>query len=94
MAAAGRKPPTQAEVMVLFVALACFGCLVLHALVTGWVWIPGRSGWPASMGYWTSRVDDPRNYFTYLAIIGAATLGLLVGALVRSRQLQAQNPRR
>lgn len=78
----------------MFAVLALFGCIVLHALVTGWVWIPGRSRWPSSMGYWTSRAEDPRNYFTYLAIVGAATLGLLVAVVVRLRQFPGSGRRR
>ena len=88
-----RKPVTALEPVLLFIGAAGLGCMVLRALVTGWVWIPG-SRHSFRDGYWTSRTDDLNNYLVYLVIIGAATLVVLAMAIARLRQFNRQTPGR
>lgn len=85
------KPVTALEPVLLFIGAAAFAMIVLHALVTGWVWIPGsRRG--GGTGHWTSRVDDMGDYLTYITIVSLAGIGVFAMAVARLRRFNAQVP--
>lgn len=86
-----QKPVTAMEPALLFVGAAVFAAIVVHALLTGWVWIPG-SRHSTGNGHWISRTDSLGDYLVYVAIIGAATLGVLAMAVDRLRRFNAQRP--
>lgn len=79
--------------MLLVIGAACLGAIVLAALVTGWVWIPGARGSSGS-GYWSHRADDMGGYVTYVVIISLAALGVLAMAVHRMRRFKRQTQRR
>ena len=88
-----RRVVTAAEPILLLVAVAVFGAILICGLISGWVWIPGSTR-GSGVGYWASREENLGNYAVYLVIMGAATLGVLAMALDRLARFNAQDPGR
>ena len=71
-----RKTVAVLDPVVAFLIVAGLAGILVHGLVTGWVWIPGsRHG--SGAGYWANRHDNLRDYVVYLVIMAGATLTFL-----------------